>query len=226
MNLPQLLPTSGSTALIRLEWFPLSECVSNISVKWSCAASLPTHCHIVIEHVDGGDPGCHIGMISPHLFGFRNLSSVPVKASAKHRLHRSEADRRSTLTHASEMHGTKCSFRHAAKEKTSLCQQQLSAPVVHNLLVCDHFRSNWCTSCRLDMFWVLRGSTQNSSEIASFESAYNAEEVKSFSSLWGQHKSCCIYFWVNVDPVLTSPAVIIHFLSLHTWEVLTIWHEE
>lgn len=64
----------------------------------SCSALLPTCCHIVIVHVQAGDPGCHVGMISPHLFGFRNLSSVLVKALAKHRpLYRSEADSRYTV---------------------------------------------------------------------------------------------------------------------------------
>lgn len=61
----------------------------------SCTALLPTSCHIVMVHVHGGDPGCHFGMVSPLLFGFRNLSSVLVKALAKHRpLCRSETDSR------------------------------------------------------------------------------------------------------------------------------------
>lgn len=47
-----------------------------------CTVLLPTRCHVVIVHVYGSDPECHVGMISPHLFGFSNLSSVLVKALA------------------------------------------------------------------------------------------------------------------------------------------------
>lgn len=71
----------------------------------TCAAFLPTPCHIVIVHVHAGDPECHVGMISPHLFGFRNHSSVLVKALAKHRpLCRSEADSRYVVTKTKKIH--------------------------------------------------------------------------------------------------------------------------
>lgn len=114
----------------------------------SCPVLLPTCCHIVIVHVHGGDPGCHVGMISPHLFGFRNLSSVLVKALAKHRLNRSEADSRYVVffkkkkKHSFQTQGTKCSFKHTAKKETFICLQRLSTTAVPKLWVCDHFKSN------------------------------------------------------------------------------------
>lgn len=93
-------PTSSRTDPIRLEWFRSALHWANVHQTFlssgtdSCAVLLPTHCHIVIVHVHGGDPGCHVGMISAQLFGFRNLSNMLVKALAKHRRCRSKADRR------------------------------------------------------------------------------------------------------------------------------------
>lgn len=129
-------PTSSRIGLIRLEWFWSMFHRVNVYQAFlsngtdSRTALLPTHCHIVIVHVHGGDPECHVGMISPLLFGFKNLSSVLVKASAKHRLYRSEADSRCMVTQTFEMWGTKCSFKHTAKKEMFTWLQQLSTTAV------------------------------------------------------------------------------------------------
>lgn len=103
----------------------------------SCTVWLPTHCHIVIVHIHGGDPGCHVGMISPHLFGFRNISSVLVKALAKHSLYRSKADSRKTVTHTFEMQGTKCSLEHNAKDMFICLHNGNSQPLLKALSAHD-----------------------------------------------------------------------------------------
>lgn len=43
---------------------------SLVNVCDPCSVLPPTHCHIIIVHVHCGDPECHIGMLSPHVFRF------------------------------------------------------------------------------------------------------------------------------------------------------------
>ncbi len=105
----------------------------------SCALLLPTHCHIVIVHVHGGDPGCHVGMISPHLFGFKNLSSVLVKALAKHKLYRSEADSRYMVLKKK----THIFFKHREQNVLSNILRRRKRSYVHKDCLQQRFPNFW-----------------------------------------------------------------------------------
>lgn len=116
-------------------------------------------------------------MISPHLFGFRNISSVLVKALAKHSLYRSKADSRKTVTHTFEMQGTKCSLEHNAKDMF-ICLQQLTTMVIPT-------KSIVCSRNPLSQVGYVFSSEQfeQSLEIVSFKSFWRAEDAKLFSIL-------------------------------------------
>lgn len=171
VDLPQLFTPPQAAELVQeiLKWLSsmfhwvnvyqtfLSSCTN------SCTALLPTQCHIVIVHIHGGGPGCHIGMISPHLFGFRNLFSVPVNAFAKHRLYRFEADSRYTVT------CSKCREQNVLSDVLQRRKglQQLSTLVVSNLLVCYHLLMTPHHGSY--MFWVLSSLTNKSPQVVSFK---------------------------------------------------------